>query len=302
MGRLEAYATFFATERSVADEPYRVLPLDQLEPDEHLERDRLLRELIDLRECAPGTQEVAGRGAGSVAGLMHFPPGEEVIIVCSRLPDRLLGQMPYADADGPDYVKAYTYADLDALIECFGHIRAYNPLNRVTFRIGTGLVSDDYTSHLVLLGGVDFNDATRDVLGRFGDLPVRQFSRETEDEVGGFEIAENGRTRTFSPKLRTVGGKAVLEEDVAQVFWARNPYNENRTVTICNGMYGRGVYGAVRAITDARLRDENQEYITSRFGDNGFNILSKVLVVGGEVVTPSWRVAEHRLHEWSVTR
>ena len=41
--------------------------------------------------------------------------------------------------------------------------------------------------------------------------------------------------------------------------------NKRRTVTVCNGMYGRGTYGAVRALTDVRFRDSNDGYVKSRF-------------------------------------
>lgn len=299
--RLEAYATFFATERSVAAKPYRVLPLGQLAADERVEQARLLRELLELREAAVSTRATGDQEpAEPVRGLWHFPEGEDITIVCARLPRRLFGLMPYADPDSPDYVKAYTYADTDALIESYGQICAMNPLNQVTFRVGSDLGSDDYTSHLVLLGGVDFNDATRDVLRRFGDLPVRQLPRDTEEQVGGFEVRDDGSRRTFLPKLRKDGEKTILEEDIAHVFWAPNPYNDSRTVTVCNGTYGRGVYGAVRAITDPRMRDHNQGYINSRFAGGNFSILSRVVILAGEVITPSWSVPEHRLHEWPV--
>jgi hypothetical protein len=46
-------------------------------------------------------------------------------------------------------------------------------------------------------------------------------------------------------------GRAILREDVA-LLACLNPHNRKRTVSICNGMYGSGTYGAVRAQTDAR--------------------------------------------------
>src|SRR5215469_12241552 len=50
--RLEAYATFFATERSVAEDPPRMLsPTEMIEPEQRA-RDDLLRELMGLRNNA----------------------------------------------------------------------------------------------------------------------------------------------------------------------------------------------------------------------------------------------------------
>ena len=70
---------------------------------------------------------------------------------------------------------------------------------------------------------------------------------------------------------------------------AVSPFNRKRTVTICNGMYGRGTYGVVRALTDARFRDRNADYLRSRFGDaESYCILSRVPIVDGVTLTPDW--------------
>ncbi|MFC5104244.1 hypothetical protein [Kibdelosporangium philippinense] len=72
-----------------------------------------------------------------------------------------------------------------------------------------------------------------------------------------------------------------------------------RTVTICNGMFGRGTYGVVRALTDARFRDRNSAFLAQHFKDaEAFSILTTVSVVSGNVVTPDWTQPETRVHEW----
>jgi hypothetical protein len=80
-----------------------------------------------------------------------------------------------------------------------------------------------------------------------------------------------------------------------------SPFNRKRTVTICNGMYGRGTLGAVRALTDTGFRDRNQGYVDRRFaGAESFSVISRITVVlmGGQALTPDWTMAENRLHEW----
>jgi hypothetical protein len=73
-----------------------------------------------------------------------------------------------------------------------------------------------------------------------------------------------------------------------------------RYVTICNGMYGSGTYGAVRALTDERFRDRNADYLRETFGNSeAFCILSRVTVETGRVLTPDWTLPETRLFEWS---
>lgn len=289
--RLEAYATFFATERSVEKEPYRVLSLTELTEDERARRDDLLDELIRLSD-----EEEPDVESPLESTLWHFPADEDVTIVCSELPRDRLERMPYTDPDMPDYVELYQYADLDALLEIFGHIRAVNPTLHVHVRVGTRMTRDEYTDHLVLLGGVDWNPVTEATLAEV-ELPVRQIARQDDSAAGGFEVGEGEQREVIAPVM---GRQNVLKEDVAHFYRSVNPFNKKRTVTICNGTYQRGTYGAVRALTDEGFRDRNDQYIQDRFaGANTFSIISRIRVVNGVVITPDWTNAEDRLHEWS---
>jgi transcriptional regulator with XRE-family HTH domain len=292
--RLAAYATFFATERSVAHTPFRVLPTSQLTNDERTRRDKLLRELTGLRhEPGPPADPFTDSH-------WRFPPNEDITIVCSALPPDYLESMPYADPNAPDYVELYKYADLDALLELYGHLRAANPFSNVRVLTPAEVQTDDYTSHLVLLGGVDWNALTAELLYRI-KVPVRQLARESEAEPGGFLVGEDKDPKLFEPVLRKVGDTETLIQDVAHFFRAPSPLNDRRTITICNGMYQRGTLGAVRALTDARFRDRNEDYLRTRFaGVNTFSIISRVTVFLGAAVTPDWSSSEDLLHEWPV--
>jgi transcriptional regulator with XRE-family HTH domain len=297
--RLKAYANFFATERSVAQEPYRVLPTAQLTSEERARRDELLQELSDLRDGAQGREPHATAAADPFGGsYWRFPADEDVTIVCSALPPSYLQSMPYSDPDDPDYVELYRYADLDALLELFGHLRATNPTSDVRVRAPADLKDDDYTSHLVLLGGIDWNTTTAEMLRRL-DVPVQQLARESEAVSGGFQVTQGEEQRKFAPKLGVKDGREVLVEDVAHFFRAPSPFNERRTVTVCNGMYARGTFGAVRALTDAHFRVRNENYLRTRFaGKDTVSILSRVKVFLGKVVTPDWNSPDDLLHEW----
>ncbi|ROP38132.1 hypothetical protein EDD40_3472 [Saccharothrix texasensis] len=299
LNRLAAYATFFATERSVATRPYRLIPVDELTPEELRRREELLRELVALRaavEREDGTTPAQDRAD---RGFWYFDDRHDITIVVAQLPAGMRAAMPYSDPTQPDYVELYTYADLDALIELHGHIRALNPRSQVNFRIASNLAPDDYTTHLVLLGGVDWNLVTRELLDRV-DLPITQVARHDEAEAGGFVVRDGeGHERLFAPKLGNSRGHEVLIEDVGHFYRGTNPFNHKRTVTICNGQYGRGTLGVVRALTDGRFRDRNGAYLETRFaGTDAFSILTRVQVVNGQVVTPDWNLPESRLVEW----
>jgi hypothetical protein len=300
VARLEDYATFFATERSIARQPYRLLDLAHLTPDERGRREELLRELLELRELAerPATEPL--NSLVDVLGeFWHFPDKENVVIVCAEVPDDMRRAMPYSDPEDPDYVDFYRYADPDALIELHGHIRAVNPTIQVSFRTTVTADTDDYATHLVLLGGVDWNAVTAHLQHR-AEFPVRQVARIGSEEDGGFQVINGADRPLFKPILGAESGaRRVLIEDVAHFYRAPNPFNKERTVTICNGMYGRGTLGAVRALTDANFRARNEEYLRSRFGDlDTLSIITRVPIVNGTAVTPDWSIRGNVLHEW----
>ena len=301
--RLRAYATFFATRRSVEGDRPRLLTDAEMTDEERAERDRLHEELLGRWSAGRDSDTVdrvplAASGDTIGGGLWHFADQRPVTIICSRLPTELTGAMPYTNHGDPDYVRSYSYADLDSLIELHGHIRATNPAVQVNISSADDLQEDDYTAHLVVLGGVDWNPVTRDLLRRL-DLPIRQVGRLDESVYSGhFEVKRTEDKLEFRPVLEKRDGKPALREDVAMVFRGPSPYNRKRTVTLCNGMYGRGTYGAVRALTDARFRDRNEEYLRSRFTESAFGILTRVLIVNGEALTPDWTLDDNRLFEW----
>lgn len=293
--RLIGYATFFASRRSVASEPARLLDEAELTEAERIARDGLYAELLSLRFPEDSPEPAERTAHDSLGrGTWYFPDQQPIILVCGSLPRRFRERMPFTDPKDPDYVRAYSMADLDALIEVHGHIRAVNPSAEVRYCRSEELEEDDFTSHLVLIGGVDWNPINRDITRRL-ELPVRQQMRATDEEPGYFSTAEGKR---FPPIIDPANGSLI--EDVAHFFRSKNPYNARRTVTLCNGMYGRGTYGAVRSLTDAKFRDRNEGHIRERFqGAPTFSVLMRVRTnPNGAVVTPDWTLEDDRLHEW----
>jgi hypothetical protein len=309
--RIQDIATFFASPRSIDGEGGRLLNLAELTAEERAVRDELLRELTRLRtealeapDVSPdpttfldATQAIAQSFS---AGPYRFNTGERITIVCGKVPRDKLQQMPYSDPLDPDFIESYRYADLDALIELWGYLWAANGASPIQFRTADQLESDHYTGHLVLLGGVDWNVATSSVLARLR-LPVVQVNNWGKEGGAYWEVTEDdGRKVAHRPRLEESGGREILREDVALFARAVNPFNRKRSVTICNGMYGRGGLGAVRALTDDRFRDRNRDYIQARFASSeAFCILTRVTVENTVTLTPDWTLPETRLFEWS---
>jgi hypothetical protein len=307
--RIRDIATFFASPRSLDGRVARLLAIDEMTASERVTMEQLLDELTRLRREAlgapsaswsiapmPGTEQIA---QSLDLGPYRFIGGRLVTIVCAQLPPDIQRLMPYTDPSDPDFNELWRYSDADALMELFGHLRASNRTSRVQVRAPDQLEADDYAAHLVLLGGVDWNFATTSAVERL-HLPVKQVPRLDESGDAYFEaLNEDGRPVVHRPWLDESDGKLILREDVALFARAVSPFNRKRVVTICNGMYGRGTYGAVRALTDEGFRDRNTEYIRGRFGDSdAFCILMRVNVENGVTLTPDWTLPGTILFEW----
>jgi hypothetical protein len=291
--RLRAYARFFATPRSMHGTP-KLFALSELTWDEREAYGRLELELLQLRNVAsgysPSEEPVFNRS-------WLFHDGGQVTFVCAQLPDSAVGA--FGDPQHPNYTELQTYADIDALIELFGHIRAENPTATVHFRVPHNVVPDDLTGHLILLGGVVWNE----VAGRLPEmtnLPVRQVDRGLESGKI-FMAGLDGEEREFFPQW-TDEDKSVLMEDVGLLARTPNPLNASRTLTICNGIHSRGVYGAVRTLTDAGIRDSNERYISANFRDaRSFGMLMSVKVIRNKAVTPDFYSPGVVLYQWALS-
>ncbi|GLW09753.1 hypothetical protein Misp01_48820 [Microtetraspora sp. NBRC 13810] len=306
VARIEGYAAFFATRRSIADGTARVLPLSDLTPDELGRHAVLLDELNLLRHDALRAQHARIATEDETSPASHtldadpwsFADGWPITIVCSRVPDEHLAKIEYANPGSPDYIELYKYSDLDSLLDVHGHLRAANPQSTVTLRAPDELDRDDLTTHLVLLGGVDWNESTASMLAKIR-LPVEQVADWTGERGPYFEVTDGAGTHRHHPLTRKTGDGLRLLEDVGFFYRGANPYNRKRTLTICNGMYARGVYGVVRALTDMRFRDRNISYLRARFSTaDSYSILTRVQIEGRHVVTPDWTLDTVRLHEW----
>lgn len=302
ISRLDDYALLFATPRSLGPAGPRQLDVAELTEDELRTVDELRRELRQLRKAAvqeAPAEESSGVEDSLKSGPWCFGTGQTITLVCAQLPQHMAAQIPYTDADDPDFIELLRYSDLDSMFELHGHVRAANPTSDVFLRTSGRMMPDDFSTHLAILGGVDWNVATAEILGRL-DLPVRQVADWDTEGAQYFEVEENGKKKQFHPVLETRGNKKFLLEDVALFARGISPFNQRRTVTICNGMYGRGTYGCVRTLTDANFRDRNSAYLKSRFGDSdSYCIISRIPIIHGATLTPDWSLGDNTLFEWS---
>jgi hypothetical protein len=283
--RLSAYARFFATRRSLDGGPH-LIPESKLQSDE-LERFQKLEERL--------------------LGLLHVEDAQErrtfafddgpVTIMCPETPPD--DRSPLASASDPNFTKLQQYADQDALIEMFGHVRAENPTLEVHYRLPAEAVADDVSAHVILLGGIGWSRVTRRFQAALGQVPIKQVAHEQLDTGDIFTVAGPKGEKQFFPEWEDLpDGKRELIEDVALLARLRNPFNISRTLTICNGIHSRGVLGAVRCLTDASVREANEKFLAEHFPEKEYALLLRVPVVAGESISPYLPNADTRLFEW----
>jgi transcriptional regulator with XRE-family HTH domain len=283
--RISAYARFFSTKRSLEGQPH-LIPKDQLTESELERFNEIEARLLELYR----PERAAARRS------FQFDAGP-VIVICPAAPLNVQGAL--ADEQDPNFTKLRQYADLDALIELYGHLRAENPDLDVFHRLTSDVVSDDFISHVILLGGIGWNKVTRRFQSAISQVPITQ--TEVDDLETGeiFRVDDSSESEPFYPEYEDLGGGKELIADVGYIARLRNPFKINRTLTICNGIHSRGVFGAVRCLTDASVRDENEKYLANRFPDGEFAMLLRVPVVSNQTMSPDLQNPDARLYEWA---
>jgi hypothetical protein len=294
--RLLAYARFFATPRSVEAAP-RLLPFEALTPEEQAVSKKLQAELLGLRSLVA---EDSDDQDTAFSRSWHFTDHGPVTLICAELPENQTG--PLGSPSNPNYTALQRFADVDALVELHGHVRAENPEMAVHFMMPSEVDHDDLTGHIILIGGVVWNEITERV-SRMAGLPVRQV-RHPQLRSGEIFLATaaGGEEKEFWPRW-TDREPRVLVKDVGLLARVPNPFNSSRTLTICNGIHSRGVYGAVRSLTDTHLRDSNEHYIAANFGNSAsFAILMSVQVMRSRTMTPDFSNNGVVLYKWPTGR
>ena len=205
--RLNAYARFFATRRSMEGEGApRLLALDNLTDDERERFDLLEEELFRLHGAIT---EILPTSEKRRRALLSFVEPGPVVIVCPEAPAHSRG--PLADASSLNHTRLHRFADADAMLELFGHVRALNPERHVLRRLPDEMAQTDLQNHIVLVGGIGWNSTLRRILFDLErNLPIEQIEDErvAEGEVSGSRRTPTARSRPTSRSGSTMNGRA----------------------------------------------------------------------------------------------
>lgn len=284
--RISALARFFCTKRSLEGKPH-LIPEDQLtapERDQFKELESGLLKLLNPEDLKPWH-------------IFEFDAGP-VIVICPDVPADV--RSPLADVKNPNYTRMQQYGDLDALMELYGNLCSQNPTLDIFHRLASEAVdSDDLSRHVIVLGGIGWNRVTRHIESVSRRVPITQIAVPDLKDGDIFRVKTTDGTRSFYPEYADIGGGKELIADVAYVARLRNPFRIKRTLTICNGIFSRGVLGAVRCLTDPAVRQENEKYLADKFPGGEFAMLLRVPVVDNKTLAPDLQDPEARLYEWT---
>jgi transcriptional regulator with XRE-family HTH domain len=286
LSRLEAYARLFCTPRAF-EGGVRLLIDTELTADERNALAELKEELVGLRNAA-AVQQAAP--TGDARSMWHFPDGSRITLVCSRLPPER--RPASANPEELNYVRFSDLADLDALIDIYGAVRAYNPTSRVVIMAAQDLTKRDIANHLVLIGGLAWA-TVNPWFSRIFPIPIQAGDPA---DIGAIVVndPDDGENKF---EYQVIG--SALVEDVG--FFARgaNPSAPRRTLTICGGVTTRGVRGAASCFIDYEMRERNEQYLFPRFPEGStYCIVMRVPVVNNDPLTPDLSKKENRLFEW----
>lgn len=266
--RIESLARFYATPKSIEGTPARLVPANHLSSDERKRLKELEAELRELRVAAKGQPD----------RLWRFGDGRPITVVCRDLSDDEGPLHPYANPEHPNYTWSYNLMDFDAAWQLNVHLRAENPRAPIQVKPLSQLGREDVSDHVVILGSLSEEPVwLKHMVDQIG-LPIEQ-----GEEDGCFMRTDDGA----EPLGHAMGADGRLVEDVGVFSRAPNPANTQCTLTLCNGVYTRGVHGAVLCFMHDKLREPNESYVAEKFGTaDTYLIVMRVQVVGVEPLAP----------------
>jgi transcriptional regulator with XRE-family HTH domain len=296
--RLATYARLFCTSRSFEAGPPRLLRDDELTEHEQQREAELYAELLALRERAQSTGPAAPpareqRAPERRSSLWSVPDGHAVSIVCSDAP--AADRPSYADPSHLNYSRYARYADLDALVEVYGQVKADNPGASIIRLLSPHELARDFAlNYLIVVGGA----AVYNVAPYFAqDIPLPQVEPIPGTDTHVFKCRVGDEVREFTS---TRDDDGALVEDIGLIARGLHASVPGRTVTMLSGITSRGVHGAALGFINRDVRDENEEYLRDTFRNaNEFCIVMRVSVIQNAALPSNLSRDDVRLYEWS---
>jgi hypothetical protein len=311
--RLVAYARLFASARSVQDGVARLLPDAELTEPERARMRKLEAELFDLsgQVTAPESKRVGASGLlhypdglpVTIVGTAAPKDFLERLPEAQKLHPDYIEFLAQGDADAVVEVHGHVRA-------------ANPETDVTVLTSAVPIASPLRDGHVIVIGGGGANPWARHYIRRIGvPLGVlgppggprftgRAFridltNGKPPSGVTSFAAPDNredepvDRSWFYRARFKGTAGMSVwggrddaqsvrdeeapvLRQDVAVLARGTNPFNPASTVTLCHGLFARGTFGIVRALTDRNFRERNERYLADSFGGGAFWMLLRI--------------------------
>ncbi len=240
---------------------------------------------------APTTDGAEPQAADAELSMWHFADGAPITLVSYRLPDDK--RPSYAKPQDPNYTRYAELADLDALVDIYGIVNAYNPDAEIDIRPAQDLLPAQVASHLILVGGLTW-EAVTPWFSRIFAIPI---DPGDPFEQGAIVVHDSDGTEQ---RFRHTSADGEVVEDVGFFARGQNPSAPRRTLTICGGITTRGVHGAARCFIDRELRERNEEYLRTRFPAGAtYCVVMRIPIVNTDPLAPDLSRDGNVLFEWA---
>lgn len=292
--RLAAYARLFCTSQSFASGNVGLLPDEKLTEQERQKQTELRDQLLALRDLAQSPDQMQSAKAAAPASermsIWRFPDGAAITVVCSDAPED--DRPPYAKPDHLNYTALARYADLDTLNLVYGQIKADNPKSDVQIMPIEEFEADDTERHVVIIGGKAADDPAVNLLCSKLLLPeAEEMKYKSERKTWDSHIFRFGTEKhVFDASF----DKDALVRDVGVFARGEHPIGQGLTVTVCNGITSRGVYGSAlcfmdsrRSPNDSERKVRNELYVKEQLGGaSTYCIFMNIQILKGKAVPP----------------
>lgn len=169
----------------------------------------------------------------NIRKVLGIKPGDDVLIVCSELPNPIERQM----VEPREYIYLMKYGDLDAWVEyLLSMVKMFPRVNLHIKSSGEALQNPmDLEGHISLIGGPDYNKMTEHFI-------TQGLTRMDYTEVDG-EIVIRDKVTSELYFYKTI------DKDFGYIEKIPNPYNPKKFVILFGGCHTVGVTSAVKFIS-----------------------------------------------------
>lgn len=217
----------------------------------------------------------------NIRKLLGIRPGDNILIVCSELPNPIERQM----VEPREYIYLMKYGDLDAWVEyLLSMVKMFPKSNLHISSSGEALQNTiDLEGHICLIGGPDYNKMTEDFINK---------------GLTRFEYAEVEGEIALRDKLTgNIYYHTTIDSDFGYIEKISNPYNPTKNVLLFGGCHTVGVTSAVKLlsaysngksqVSNLALTNAKKIVQDTNIKINNFVILINAIKVGSTISYPT---------------